>query len=451
MSTLARLIGGFMSRVRRGARVPERASPNTEAVNALFQQCVAYAGEGRFEAARDGYLRLLEIDPGHAKARNNLGVLHQRAGDFAGAGRCFEEAASIDPRLAEPHVNLGNLLDIQGDPDAAASCYRRALEIDPGYVHAHCCLAQALLATGCYEQGWQEFEWRWRIGDPALALPPLSRPMWDGSQEIAGKRMLIYAEQGYGDAIQFIRYAPLVADRGARVIAVCDPALSRLFRGVAGVESVAEPGTPLPEFDYHAPLMSLPRAFGTTVETIPATVPYIAPDRAAIEAWRSRLGAHPGRLRIGLAWAGRPTFVAASMKACPLDRLAPLLDVPDCEFVSLQKGEAAAELRQPGPWSGKVTDLTAELRDFSDTAALIGALDLVISIDTAAAHLAGALGKPVWLLLAAHPDWRWLPRGGAARWYPTARLFRQRVDGDWTSVVSAAVRALREGAGGGAA
>jgi hypothetical protein len=313
-----------------------------------------------------------------------------------------------------------------------------------------CCLAQALLATGRYEEGWEEFEWRWRGEDASLRLPPFPQPLWDGSQDIAGKRVLLHAEQGYGDAIQFIRYAPMIAARGARVIAICDPALVALFRRVPGVESVVEPGQPLPQFDCHAPLMSLPRAFRTTLATIPRSIPYVMPDPQAIETWRARLAARPAPLKIGLAWAGRPTFVAASMKACPLERLVPLMDTPRCDFFSLQKGEAAAELQAPGPWSGKITDYTADLDDFGDTAALIAALDLVISIDTAVAHLAGALGKPVWLMLAAVPDWRWLPEGGALAWYPTATLFRQRTGGDWAGVVEEAQRSLAERAGGSA-
>ena len=446
MSMLTRLIGGLMTRVRRrkSAAAASPHAPDAAAVDALFQECVKLSGDARLAEACDCYRRLLERDPLHAKGHNNLGVLHQRRGEFASAARCFEEAARIDPKLAEPHVNLGNLHDIRGDPDTAVSSYRRALAIDPDYVHAHCCLAQALLATGGYEEGWGEFEWRWRSADTALRLPPVAQPVWDGSQDIAGKRVLLHAEQGYGDAIQFIRYAPLVAARGARVLAICDPALSTLFRAVPGVDWVGEPGQPLADFDYHVPLMSLPRAFRTTVDTIPARVPYIVPEPAAVDAWRDRLSGVTASFKVGLAWAGRPAFIAAAMKVCPLERLVPLLDVPGCVFFSLQKGDAAAELTQSGPWSGRIIDHTGELRDFSDTAALMSALDLVISIDTAAAHLAGALGKPVWVLLAAVPDWRWLDRAGAARWYPTATLFRQRTEGDWTDVVADLRRALVE-------
>ena len=212
-------------------------------MSALFQRCVQLSENAELDLACDCYRRLLHLDPSHAKGHNNLGVLHQRRGDFQAAARCFEDAARIDPGLAEPHVNLGNLHDIRGDPDGAVSCYRRALRIDPGYAQAHCCLAQALLATGRYEEGWEEFEWRWRTGDASLRLPPFPQPLWDGSQDIAGKRVLLHAEQGYGDAIQFIRYAPMIAARGARVIALCDPALTALFRSVPGVESVGEPGS----------------------------------------------------------------------------------------------------------------------------------------------------------------------------------------------------------------
>ena len=443
MSTLARLIGDLLSRVRgreterSGVRVADAAGADM-----LFQGCVRLAENAELELACDCYRRLLQLDPAHARGRNNLGVLLQRRGDFESAARCFEEAARSDPALAEPHVNLGNLHDIRGDPDGAVSCYRRALRIDPGYAQAHCSLAQALLATGAYEEGWEEFEWRWRCGDPALRMPPFPQPLWDGSQDIAGKRILLHAEQGFGDAIQFIRYAPLLAARGARVLALCDPALTTLFRSVPGIDSIGEPGQPLAEFDYHAPLMSLPRACGTTVATIPAPIPYVAARPDAVATWRGRLATSPGSLKIGLAWAGSPGFIAAAMKAVPLDDLAPLATTPGCAFFSLQKGDAAAKLHESARWRGRILDYTADLRDFSDTAALIAALDLVISIDTAAAHLAGALGKPVWLLLAAVPDWRWLPRAGASAWYPTATLFKQPAEGDWKSVVGEVKRAL---------
>jgi len=450
MSTLGRLLGGLMTRVRSRGMAPDPVpeARNAAAADALYQKCLQLSESGALEGARECYGKLLDLEPSHARGRNNLGVLHQRRGEFETAARCFETAARADPRLAEPHVNLGNLHDIRGDPDGAVLRYRRALEIDPGYVHAHCCLAQALLATGCYEEGWEELEWRWRAeGADAQRLPPFPQPLWDGSQDLAGARILLHAEQGYGDAIQFIRYAPLIAARGARVIAICDPALATLFRSVPGVDSIVEPGEPLPDFDYHAPLMSLPRALRTTLATIPAPIPYVAPEPAAVETWRERLSTHGASLKVGLAWSGSTTFIAAAMKACPLDRLAPLASTPGCHFFSLQKGEAASDLRQPGPWSGRIADYTGDLRDFADTAALVSALDLVISIDTAAAHLAGALGKPVWLLLAAVPDWRWLPRAGASAWYPTATLFRQVTEGDWTSVVREVSRALAERAG----
>jgi hypothetical protein len=448
VSTLARLLGNLFARIRKPIARPthEFGAGNAARADALFRRCVQLADSAQFDSACNCYRRLLELDPRHSKACNNLGILHQRRGDLAAATQCFNDSARFDPGLAEPHVNLGNLMDIQGDPESAAHHYRQALEIDPGHAHAHCCLAQALLAMGRYESGWEEYEWRWRAGDPQFRLLPFQQPLWDGSQDIAGKRVLLHAEQGFGDAIQFIRYATLVAARGAKVIVICDAALRTLLQTVPGVESVVEPGRVLPGFAFHAPLMSLPRAFRTTVESIPAQVPYVFPDPAAVEAWRARLSGHAGRLKIGLAWAGRPSFVAASMKSCPLERLAAVLDTADCAFFSLQKGESAADLKKLDPRGAPVADYTDALHDFRDTAALIAALDIVISIDTAAAHLAGALGKPVWVLLAGVPDWRWLPRAGALKWYPTARLFRQHTAGEWGSVVAEVRQALQQAA-----
>ena len=425
--------------------MPEAAeSHDARAIGNLYGECCRLAASAQTEQACACYRQLLARDPAHARAHNNLGVLLQRRGELAAAERSYREAMQHDPMLAEPHVNLGNLHDIGGATEAAVLCYRRALEIDPRYARAHCALAQALLALGDFREGWEEYEWRWQDESRAAPVPRFTAPLWDGSQKLAGRRVLLHAEQGYGDAMQFIRYAPLLAERGAVVLAICDPALERLFRTVPDVEAVVEAGQPLPEFDYQVPLMSLPRGFGTTLDTIPQRVPYFRPDDSAVKKWRARLGDGNARLKVGLAWTGRPTHAGAAVRSCPLPAIAPLLDAPGCEFVSLQKGDAAAALHAAGWSPHPVADYTAELGDFFDTAALVAALDVVVSVDTAIAHLAGALGKPLWLLLPAVPEWRWLPPGAAQKWYPTARLFRQEAEGDWPGVIGRVRRALAE-------
>ncbi|MCC7486886.1 MAG: glycosyltransferase family protein [Burkholderiales bacterium] len=451
MSMLGRLVAELLGRAggRPQAGEDPPPPPATGARDALYARCRELASRGDAELAAECYRRVLQLDPGHSGANNNLGILLQQRGEMAAAAACYGEAARLDPAASEPHINLGNLHDIAGDSRAAAHCYRNALAIDPGNAQAHCALAQALLALGEYERGWEEFEWRWRVDDPRSRPPALPGPRWDGREPLGGRRLMLYAEQGYGDAIQFVRYAPLAAGLGARVIATCDPALVRLFRTVPGIAEVVEPGSPLPAFDRHAPLMSLPRAFRTTVATIPAEVPYLVPDPRAVEAWRGRLARHGSRLKVGLAWSGRPSFVAAVMKSCPPEMMDVLAATPGFSFFSLQKRGAGGG--EEAPAGRAIVDFTREFADFHDTAAFIAALDVVISIDTAVAHLAGALGRPVWVMLAAVPDWRWLPQAGALRWYPSARLFRQPRPGQWAPVVAEIQRALGEMRDGAAA
>ena len=350
-----------------------------------------------------------------------------------------DQAIALQPGLVDAHGARGNALQALNRHEEALAAYARALALDPENAETHWNEALTRLALGDYRLGWEKYEWRWR--NPGLKTPPreTGRPLWLGAGDIAGSTILLHAEQGYGDAIQVIRYAPLVAARGARVLVSCPEPLGGLFRSVEGVAAVYTEGDPPPAFDWQVPLMSLPLAFRTTLETIPAGVPYVAAPPARVEAWRGRLAAASGR-KVGLAWAGNPRFGGARSKSCPVAQLAPLAAAPGCSFVSLQTGAAAA---QAGELGGRVlADPARELATFEDTAALIGALDLVISIDTAVAHLAGALGKPVWVLLPFAADWRWLRAREDSPWYPTARLFRQRSPGDWNDVIDRVRREL---------
>lgn len=305
----------------------------------------------------------------------------------------------------------------------------------------------SLFKAGYLREGFRAWETRFldpgyleREGIPRQGRWPLDVPPWAGPEEpLDGKTVLLWTEQGYGDAIQFIRYAPMVADLGARVIVGCQPELQRLFRTVKGVDAVYT----LSElrqahYDYHAPVLSLPYLFGTTVETIPATVPYVTAPAGASASLDAE-----GPLKVGLAWAGHPRQSEDARRSMPLRMMRPLLSLPGIDWYSLQVGAASAQINVLG-LSGIVQDLSPRLHDFADTAAVIDQLDLVVTVDTSVAHLAGALGKPVWILLAHDADWRWMEYRLDSPWYPTARLFRQPWPGNWMSVIEDVREALTD-------
>jgi hypothetical protein len=296
----------------------------------------------------------------------------------------------------------------------------------------------ALLAAGEMAEGWKEYEWRWRTPLMFAVRRRFTQPAWDGG---GGGTLLIHAEQGLGDTLQFCRYATLAAARGARVILEVQAPLVRLLRSLPGAGAVIARGEALPDFDVHAHMLSLPHIFGTTLETISAATPYLTADPADSETMRIRLGQKTG-LRVGLVWAGNSYASVPEMAAVDRRRslapehLAPLLDIPEIDFISLQKGGKA-------PAAFGLTDFMDEMRDFADTAALVENLDLVISVDTSVAHLAGALGKPVWLLNRFDAEWRWLDGRTDSPWYPGMRIFRQDKPGDWDGVIAAVAGALR--------
>jgi hypothetical protein len=292
-----------------------------------------------------------------------------------------------------------------------------------------------LLLKGDYQHGWPMYEWRWRLKGYAQHSNP--RPQWDG-QALAGRRILLHAEQGFGDVIHLARYIPMVAERGGKMIVACPRNLHRLLRGLGPVEKWLGPQEPLPDHDLHCPWMSLPRVFETTLETIPAAIPYLSADPHVSRQWAARLPAD-GRLRVGLVWAGRR--LPDRYRSIPADQLAPLGEIAGVHFVSLQKRQAAEQvLFAPPPLP--LTDWSDDLLDFADTAALLHNLDMVITIDTAVAHLSGAMGKPTWILLRKSADWRWLLDRNDSPWYPTVRLFRQEQLDDWTAPINQVAEAL---------
>ncbi len=357
----------------------------------------------------------------------------------------YDRAIALKPELAEAHSNRGVLLFEANRLTEAIAAYDRAIELKPDFAQAYENRGYAELLDGRLETGWVDYEWRLKKKPPAgHGTPPEpAPPRWHGAESLDGKTLLLHGEQGLGDMIQFCRYATLAADSGATVILQTEASLMTLFRTLRGVSRVIERGAALPPVDYHCPLMSLPLAFGTTLATIPASVPYLAASPDKIRDWRELLGPRTG-LRVGLVWSGghrpeRPDLHEVNRRRnIPLAALEPIAQ-PEVEFYSLQKGPVAqAELSRlmASGWAGPVMrDFTARLDDFSDTAAFIEQLDLLISVDTSTAHLAGALGKPVWLLNRFDSCWRWMLHRPDSPWYPSITLYRQEAPGDWAGVV----------------
>ena len=420
---------------------------------------------GELSAATEAYVRALQLKPDCAEAFTNLGLVCQDLGDFALAVELQRQAIAVAPGMADAHNNLGSALSKQGNTEDALACFRRALALKPDHAGAHYNIGHLFanrgdlmaaetwyrralaykpqsgtlrfylgvlhLLQGRFSPGWQEYEFRWGSRHLRDAKRTFSQPQWRG-EPLGGDSILLYAEQGLGDTMQFVRYAPLVAARGGRVLLEVQAGLRRLIAGMEGWGQVLSQGDPLPDFRWQCPLMSLPLAFKTELASIPGSVPYLRANDGEVERWSERL--QGSELRVGVAWAGNSKHPRESMRSIPLAALAPLTAVEGTRFYSLQKGPAAAQIRGL-PSRMMVIDLDAEQKDFADTAAIVANLDLVISIDTSVAHLAGALGKPVWVLLHHVPDWRWLLCREDSPWYPTARLFRKSVIEDWQAVV----------------
>lgn len=402
----------------------------------------AYQDLGRSPEAIAAFRKALELDPALAEAHFNLGIAVHQGGEVGQASVHYRAALALDQDLADAHLNLGYALEQLGDPRTAIRHYRRAIAAEPNLAEAHFNLALQLLLTGDFAQGWEEYEWRWQLPGLAGANPHRGNPHWDGA-EVAGKTVLLYAEQGFGDAIQFLRYAPQVARRGAKVVVQCAPELKTLFGCAPGIPAVVSNAEPVPECDLCCSLLSLPRIFKTSLDGIPAPHPYLRADAGKTRVWKERLAADGTALKVGLVWASQTANKIARLKSMPLDLFAPLGAIADVVFYSLQKGAAAGEAAR-APRGMRIVDPSAQLGDFSDTAALIENLDLVISVDTAVAHLAGAMGRRVWTLTHFPPDWRWLLERADSPWYPTMRLFRKQRMRDWSSVVGPLAEALKQ-------
>jgi tetratricopeptide (TPR) repeat protein len=401
---------------------------------------------GKPEEAVPYYRRAVRLQPDEAIFLSNLGNALTLTGRPDEAEAFCRQALRLKPDFADAYHNLGIALSAQGEVEQALALNAQAIRLNPDHVGARNCQAMWRLQMGDFARGWEEYEWRWKKAD----VPPRAFPqtLWDGSP-LEGRTILIHAEQGLGDTLQFIRYAPLVKRLGATVIVECQPVLCGLLAGCHGIDHLVARGSPLPPFDVHVPLLSLPRLFGTVLDTVPAEVPYLFADAQLVERWRGELSGAPG-VRVGIAWQGNPRFPANCMRSIPLTHFAPLAQVDGVRLFSLQKGAGREQLRAVARYL-PVVDLGDRLDDatggFMDTAAVMKNLDLVITSDTATAHLAGALGVPVWVALALGADWRYLWRREDSPWYPTMRLFRQTRLGDWDGVFERITAVLREAPG----
>ncbi|MEP6669221.1 MAG: tetratricopeptide repeat protein [Chthoniobacter sp.] len=429
---------------------------------------------GRDEAAIASYRNAMAMAPADAGAPNNLGNVFLHLGRLEEAQACYERAVQLEPRLIQAQSNLGDVLTKLGQPEAglicaqrvlaldpnfpgghlnmgvafwrmsrfpeAEACYRRAIALSPDFVDAHLNLGLLLLLHGRFEEGWREYEWHWRSPANDNRRRDLVAPPWDGAPA-NGQTILAFADQGFGDTLHFVRYVPLLLERSraARVVVECQGPLLPLLRQLGNAQIEFVPRESSPAHDAHVPLFNLPLRLHHFEPLVTAT-PFLRADEEKRAAWRSRLSS-TGTPRVGLVWAGNPGQADDRRRSMSAAALQPILDVPGVTFVSLQiepRGPLPSPLAEAG-----VLDIRQHIADFSDSAALLAELDLLIAVDTSVAHLAGALGRPVWAMLASVPDWRWGLGRADTPLYPTMRLFRQPRAGDWTSVVAEVATALR--------
>jgi Flp pilus assembly protein TadD len=401
---------------------------------------VALRAMGKLEAAVACYRRSIVLRPNNAGAYSNLGNALRDLGRLQQAVAAHQHALKLAPNGGESYYNMGLALRDLGQIDQAITAFERTLSFNENHAECRWDRALTLLLKGNFTDGFKEYDWRWKLE----RSPPRNydQPEWDGS-ELNGKTLLIHQEQGFGDMIQFARYIPMVKEKGGTVVVETQPELSRLFSTLPGVDKVVNIGSPLPKFDFFVPMMSLAKIFGTTIDTVPNNGPYLTPpDMHAVQ-----LPASLDRQRqIGMVWAGKPTHKNDKNRSCRFTDFIELLGMPGVTVYSLQKGPRERDIVD-NSCEALVLNLGGQLNDFADTAAVIQQLDLVITVDTSVAHLAGALGKPVWVLLPYAPDWRWMVDTDTSPWYPSMRLFRQKKHGDWDQVFNDLRRALNEDLG----
>ena len=431
---------------------------------------------GRLEEAEACVDQILATDPNHAEAIHLKGAAAFRKGDAAEGARLMERsieigpvkphflsnlcevyrilgrydealqlggrAAVLEPRNPTTHINLSVLHYARREPAEAIACAERALAINTELPAAHFGLAEPLLLRGDFERGWEEYEWRFRLRGVGALMPKTDIPQWQG-ESLAGKRLMLIADQGFGDSIQFSRYIPWAAERCGELVLACGMELQPLIGQLPGISLMFDRWENCPPCDAYLPLSGLPRLHGTNLGNMPADIPYLRADRDKAAAWGERLDTliSPRHRRIGMVWAGRPTHSNDRNRSISLDMLAPVTNLDGVSFVSLQMGAAIPQI---GRYFGRapLVNLGPELGDFGDSAAIIDNLDMVLTVDTSVGHLAGAMGKPAWIMLPYAPDWRWLMERSDSPWYPTVRLFRQPVHRAWASVIETVADAL---------
>lgn len=442
----------------------------------MHRQGLAFARQKQWREAAANFRRALQLEPEFPEAHFCLGRVLAVKGHWTQAVACFEEALRLRPKFpavlnrlgaaysrlhrwkdavacylllvrrqptrASAHQQLGAAYAELGQLELAQQHLENALSLRPNHAAARVDRAVLWLKQGDFERGWTEYEWRWRL--PGLRPRSMPKALWDGTS-LTGRRILLHTEQGMGDTLQFVRYAAVLQASGAHVILLSPPALARLLARCSGIDELVLEGAALPPFDVHAPLLSLPGLLRTNRASIPAQIPYLSADPERIEAWRRKLESYHG-LKIGIAWQGNPNLHNDACRSTPLAHFEPLAAVPRVHLFSLQKHVGTVQLtrlRSRFPVVDLVRSADLAAGPFMDTAAIMKTLDLVIACDTAVAHLAGALGVPVWLLLSAgNSDWRWMENSTQTPWYPTMRLFRQKTQGDWLEVFQRLAAAL---------
>lgn len=408
--------------------IPDNAGCYTNMGNVLQQ-------EGNYPEAVAYYRKSLDLNRNNKLAQSNLGVAYTKLEQFGPAVDAFNAAITLDPQYTEAYCNLCETYKYLGDYDQAEACCENALSVSPDHVQAHWNLSLLKLLKGDFENGFKAYEWRWqRDSTPKRAITAGER--WTG-QPLEGKSIFVYEEQGLGDTIQFMRYLPLLRELGGRVIFEVLPPLIRLVSSYKDLDRlwVAQRNVDTREtdrFDYHIPLLSIPGILNTTLDTIPCVSPYLSADGHLSKIWKKRLG-KPDKFKVGVVWAGHPDHKNDANRSVLLSHFKPMADMEDIALFSVQK-DKYEKWTDTDPAAVFDKDLGEEICDFSDTAAIIDNLDLVISVDTSVVHLAGALGKTTWTLLPFSPDWRWMLDRNDSPWYPSMTLFRQPAHGDWDSV-----------------
>jgi tetratricopeptide (TPR) repeat protein len=426
---------GDFTRAIASAQKAVGLAPNVPAAHMNLAD--VYLAADQLENAEAAARKTMDVDPNFVQAWGMLAVILDRRDQVDGAVEMLEKLLKKIPDHREAMSNLARSYSRAGRHADSIALFEKILAREPNNPDAHGGLSLALLGMGDWKRGFLEYEWRWHCDNFTTAPRDFERPLWQGSDP-KGRTILVHSEQGYGDVIQFARYLPRLIDAGAKVIVECPLPLRELIENIPGVAKVVPLGLKHPDFDLHLPLLSLPRAF-SAADIIPDSVPYLFADEARLARFRQLFQSIGPGLKVGLMWAGNKK--PDPKRTCPFDQLAPLLDVPDVQFISFQKDDAAKDL-QNAPAGAQITDLAPHLQNFADTAAALNCVDLMITIDTACAHLAGATGTKTWTLLPFISDWRWLRDRDDSPWYPTMKLFRQSRPNNWTDVIARVREAL---------